>query len=357
MTTTSTSRRAASVEHRLADTTMRRPRPSGWGLALVVVLVLELLVFSLTNKNFFGGGFGMLEQVNLFMPTALVAIGLAMVVLTGNIDLSVGATASLASVVAGSVVLSTGNVMLAVVVALVVGLVVGLVNGVLVAYLKLDSLLVTLAMQFTVGSVAKAVAGTHPPQGFPAGFQGIGRGSIANVPMPLLVFLAVGLVAVVVVGRTRFGRRTVLVGYSASAARYSGISVERTIIGVFVASGMVAALGGVLLAAYYNAGRPASGMSVLMPALTCVVLGGIDVFGGRGRMGDVIVAALVLGYLTQGLLNSGVSSLAATMATGLLLIAALVIKTLSDGGNVKDLARRLGRRAAAVGRPPTPRGA
>ena len=105
---------AAPDQTQLSDTTRRRPRPSGWGLALLVVLILELVLFSATNRNFFGGGFGMLAQINLFMPTALVAMGLAMVVLTGNIDLSVGATASLSSVVVGRMLLSTGNIGLAI---------------------------------------------------------------------------------------------------------------------------------------------------------------------------------------------------------------------------------------------------
>ncbi len=344
---------AAPEQTHLRDTTRRRPRPSGWGLALLVVLILELVLFSATNRNFFGGGFGMLAQINLFMPTALVAMGLAMVVLTGNIDLSVGATASLSSVVVGRLLLSTGNIGLAIVVSVAVGVAIGLLNGVLVAYLKLDSLLVTLAMQFAVGSIAKAIAGTNPPQNFPAGFQAIGRGALANVPSPLILFLVIGLVVVLVMGKTRFGRRTVLIGYNASAGRYSGLPVERTLVGVFVGCATIAALGGVLLSAYYNAGRPQSGMSVLMPALTCVVLGGIDVFGGRGRMGDVIIAVLLMGYLTQGLLNSGVSSLAATMTTGLLLVVALIVKSLSEKQSLGSLGRRLGERFAAVGRRPS----
>ncbi|MCL2464150.1 MAG: ABC transporter permease [Micrococcales bacterium] len=334
----------------IADTTRRRPRPSGWGLALATVLVIELVIFSTTNRNFFGGGFGMLSQIDLFIPTALVAIGLAMVVLTGDIDLSVGATASLSSVVVGRVILSSGNVLLAIVVAVAVGALIGLINGVLVAYLRLDSLLVTLAMQFAVSSFAQAFAGTNPPQGFPVGFQAIGRGSMANIPSALLLFLVVGLIVMFVVGKTRFGRRTVLIGYNMSASRYSGLPVRRTRLGLFVACAAIASIGGVLLSAYYNAGRPQAGMSVLMPALTCVVLGGVDVFGGKGRIGDVIIAALLLGFLTQGLLNSGVSSLAATMVTGLLLVVALIVKTISEKKSIGWLAGRLGQRFTQVGK-------
>lgn len=357
MTTVSMANATAEPGHtQLVDTTRRRPRPSGWGIALAVLLILELLVFSLTNRNFFGGGLGMLSQINLFIPTALVAMGLAMVVLTGNIDLSVGATASLSSVVVGRLILSTGNIGLAIAVAIGVGLLIGLLNGVLVAYLKLDSLLVTLAMQFVVGSVAQAIAGSNPPQDFPAAFQGIGRGTVAGISSPLLLFLVVGFVVLLVVGKTRFGRRVVLIGYNEPASRYSGIPVRRTLVGVFVGCAMIAALGGVLLSAYYNAGRPQSGMSVLLPALTVVVLGGIDVFGGRGRIGDVIIAVLLVGYLMQGLLNSGVSSLAATMTLGLVLVVALIVKSLSEQTSLGALVHSFDERFAALGRRKPPLG-
>lgn len=302
-----------------------------WGLALGAVLIAELVFFSLTNRNFWGGGFGMLSQVELFLPTGIVAIGLAVVVLTGNIDLSVGATASLSSVVVGRLLVAELGIVPSIVLAVAVGAVIGLVNGILVAKLKLDSLLVTLAMQFVVASTAQAVAGTRPPQDFPELFRALGRGSIAQIPISLLLFLALGATVAIYIDRTRSGRATVLTGHNASAARHTGLPVDRTLVSVFVICGAVAALGGVLLSAYYNAGRPASGMSLLMPALTCVVLGGVDVFGGKGRIPDVIVAALLLGFLTQGLLNSGVSSLTTTMVTGLLLVAALVVKGATEG--------------------------
>lgn len=351
MSTVSTANATAEVSQgQLVDTTRRRARASGWGIALAVLLILELLFFSFTNRSFFGGGFGMLSQINLFIPTALVAMGLAMVVLTGRIDLSVGATASLSSVVVGRMLLSTDNVALAISVTIGIGALIGLLNGLMVTYLKLDSLLVTLAMQFVIASVAQAVAGTNPPQGFPDTFQTIGRGTLGGVSSPLVLFLGVGFLVVVVISKTRFGRSVVLIGHNEPATRYSGIRVRRTLIGVFVGSAVIASLGGVLLAAYYNAGRPQSGMSVLMPALTVVVLGGIDIFGGRGRIGDVIIAALLLGYLMQGLLNSGVSSLTATMTMGMVLVLALIVKSLSEGESVGRTMRKSQERLKALTR-------
>ncbi len=303
-----------------------RSRISAWGAVLAALLVAELIYFSITNRNFFGGGTGMLTQIELFLPTGILAMGLALVILTGNIDLSSGAIASLSSVVVGTRLAAGGNVVVAIVTAILVAGAIGLINGLIVALLGIDSLLVTLATQFIASSFAVSLAGDSPPQGFPPGFVKLGQGALFGIPISLLIFLVLSLITAVLVSRSGFGRRLVLTGHNASAARYSGISVTRTLIGVFAASGLIAGIAGVVLAAYFNAGRSDSGMSLLLPAITCVVLGGVDIFGGKGRIGEVVLAVLLLGYLTQGLLNSGFSSLTATMVTGLLLIVGLVVK-------------------------------
>lgn len=304
----------------------RSSRVPVWGSVLAALLIAELVYFSLTNKNFFGGGSGMLTQIELFLPTGILAMGAALVILTGSIDLSAGAIASLASVVVGTELSSGANSVVAILVALAVATVIGLINGLIVAVFGIDSLLVTLATQFIASSVAVSLAGDSPPQGFPKGFVALGQGSVVGVPVALLIFLAVTAGTAVLVGRSGFGRRVVLTGHNPSAARYTGIRVARTLVGVFTLAGLISGIGGVVLAAYFNAGRSDSGMSLLLPAITCVVLGGVDIFGGKGRIGEVMMAVLLLGFLTQGLLNSGFSSLTTTMVTGLLLIVGLIVK-------------------------------
>ena len=316
-------------------------RLSKWGLALLIVLIAELVYFSVTNPSFFGGGVGMTKQVELFLPTGLIALGLGMVVLTGEIDLSVGASAALSSVVVGMLMLRGFPIPLAIAIAVGAGVVVGLLNGFLVAQMKMNSLLATLATQFAINAFANALAGSHPPAHFDAAFTFFGRGRIAGFSFSLIVFLILGIVIWLLMSHTTFGRRVSLLGYNRSAAGHAGISVKSTLIGVFIGSGLMAGLAGVLISSYFDAGRPSSSASLLMPALTCVVLGGVDVFGGQGRMSDVIIAVLVLGFLTQGLLNSGVSMLAATMFQGLLLVAALLVKSMAEGTGIKGLIQRI----------------
>jgi len=304
----------------------RRWRVPAWGACLVLAIIAELVYFTLTTRQFAGHGTGMLDLTEQFAPTGVLALGLAMVILTGNIDLSCGANASLAAVIAGTVLAKGGGPGLAIVAAIAVSTLFGLFNGIIVAFVGIDSLLVTLATQFIVTSIATSVAGASPPFGFSSAFQLIGQGSVNDVPIALLIFLVIALAVIVTTGYTGLGRSLTLIGYSPRAALYSGIAIRGSLTAVFTLCGALSGLAGVLLAAYYNSAQPDIGTDLLLPAITVVILGGMDIFGGRGRIGEVVLAVFLLGFLSQGMLIEGDSSLSITMITGLVLIGALVIK-------------------------------
>jgi ribose/xylose/arabinose/galactoside ABC-type transport system permease subunit len=297
-----------------------------WGLCLLVAIIVELAYFTLTTRQFAGHGTGMLNLSEQFAPTGVLAMGLAMVILTGNIDLSCGASASLAAVLAGTVLEKGGSPVEAIALAIAASTLFGLFNGVIVAFAGIDSLLVTLATQFVITSVATSVAGASPPFGFPGAFTLIGQGAVNDIPIALLVFLVIALAVIVTVNYTIPGRSMTLIGYSPRAAEYSGIAIRGTLTTVFTLCGAASGVAGVLLAAYYNSAQPDIGTNLLLPGITAVILGGMDIFGGRGRIGEVVLAVFLLGYLSQGMLIEGYSSLSITMITGLVLIGALVIK-------------------------------
>jgi AI-2 transport system permease protein len=318
----------------------RRYRVPAWGACLVLAIVAELFYFTLTTRQFAGHGTGMLDLTEQFAPTGVIALGLAMVILTGNIDLSCGASASLAAVIAGTVLAKGGSPVLAIVAAIAVSTLFGLFNGLIVAFVGIDSLLVTLATQFIVTSIATSVAGASPPFGFPSAFTLIGQGSVNDVPFALLIFLVIALAVIVTVGYTSLGRSLTLIGYNPRAALYSGIAIRGSLTAVFTLGGFMSGVAGVLLAAYYNSAQPQIGTDLLLPAITAVILGGMDIFGGAGRIGEVVLAVFLLGFLSQGMLIEGDSSLSVTMVTGLVLIGALVIKFAFE----RNLRQRFGAR-------------
>ena len=317
-----------------------RYRVPAWGACLVLAIIAELTYFTLTTRQFAGHGTGMLNLTEQFAPTGVLALGLAMVILTGNIDLSCGASASLAAVIAGTVLAKGGSPAAAIVAAIAVSSLFGLFNGLIVAFAGIDSLLVTLATQFIVTSVATSVAGASPPFGFPSAFTLLGQGTVNDVPFALLIFLVIALAVIVTAGYTGLGRSLTLIGYNPRAALYSGIAIRGSLTAVFTLSGFMSGVAGVLLAAYYNSAQPQIGTNLLLPAITAVILGGMDIFCGAGRIGEVVLAVFLLGFLSQGMLIEGESSLAVTMITGLVLIGALVIKFAFE----RDLRQRFGAR-------------
>jgi len=322
-----------------------RRRDRNWVLALVVILAVEILYFSTAVSGFFDGGSGLLALSEQFLDIGTIALGSAIVILAGEIDLSAGTMSSLSGIVMAELWQHGLEIWLAVLAALVISAAIGALNGVIITFFKVDSLLVTLAMQFILGAVATALGGGSPPYGFPKSFVSIaGTGTIGPIPNQLIVFAVLAVLVAVVVSKTRMGRSLALIGYNRPAARYSGIRVSRTIVGAFVFSALMAGIAGILVSGFYNAARDDIGDSLLLPAITVVVLGGVDIFGGKGRISGVIVATFVLGFLTEGLLVDGDSSLAATMVTGILLLVCLIFKISLDQRSGIDVRAALRRR-------------
>ncbi len=329
-----------------------------WVVALVALLAGLLAYFVLAVPNFRAlGASGVLGLSEQFLDIGVIALGEALVIFAGEIDLSTGAMSSLAGIVMATLWQQGLNIWLATVLALVVAGLGGLMNGVLVTRFSINSLLVTLGTQFIFSSVATAVGGNTPPYNFPKSFVTLaGTGTIGPVPNQLVTFAVIAVVMWLLMGRSRYGRGLVLIGYNRAAARYTGVNVERTLLGAFVACGLLAGVAGIFVSGYYNAARDDIGDSLLLPAITVVVLGGVDIFGGKGRMSGVIIAAFLLGFLTQGLLIRGDSSLTATMVTGIVLVLCLVLKIGLDrraGVHLKELVQRRfsARRAPLAGGP------
>jgi AI-2 transport system permease protein/rhamnose transport system permease protein len=325
----------------------------GWEASLLALLVAVVAGFGLGVPGFFDNLSGFLGMTGNFLPFGLVALGLSLVIFTGGIDLSVGATASLAAVVAAQLWARYGlDIWAAGLLGLLLGAVLGALNAAVIVRLKIEPLIATLATSFIYGSTAVAVAGDSPPSGFPDAFNALGAGAFAvgslQVPWQLLLFVPLAALFWLLLARSAFGRKLVTLGYNSEAARYSGIRVERVLAAAYVLSGAMAALAGLVLAAYYSAARPDMGDVLLLTTIAMVVLGGVSIFGGEGSMLGVILAVLLLGFLRQGMLIAGFSDMVTTMLTGAILIVSIAVKNLFNrrGGSFGQRLRARLRRAA-----------
>ena len=312
-----------------------------WERALLLLLIAVLGGLAAAVPGFYDGFGSFLALTENFLPFGIVAFGLATVILTGGIDLSVGAVAGLSAVVMADLWSGLGlSIWLASLVGVLVGAVVGLVNGLIITRLRTEPLIATLATSFIVLSAATALAGASPPSGFPDAFNAMGTGTVAGVPVQIVIFVFLSAVFVAL-QRSPFGRRVVTIGHNPEAARYSGVRVERVLLAAYVISGTTAALAGIVLASYYSAVRADMGDLLLLSTITMVVLGGVSIFGGEGSMGGVIIAVLLLGFLRQGMLIAGFSDMVTTMLTGAILLGAIAIKNIAPGGAGGALLKRI----------------
>ncbi|MDX5929579.1 ABC transporter permease [Acidiphilium acidophilum] len=306
-----------------------------WDRTLSLITVALLTGFCLFIPGFYDGFGGTLAITEQFLPFGFVAIGLAIVILTGGIDLSVGAIASLAAVIMALLTKQSGvNIWLAALIAIGIGVLLGWLNGLIITRLRIEPLIATLATSFIYASLATAFAGPAPPYGFVKSFAVLGTGTIGGIiPVPLVLFAALAFAFTLLIKRTGFGRRVIMIGYNRDAAHYAGVAVPTMLRRVYALSGLMAAIAGIMLASYYDAVRPDMGNILLLTAITMVVLGGVSIFGGEGGILGVVLGVLILGILRQGMLIAGFSDMITTMLTGAILLVSIGAKNLlSDRG-------------------------
>ncbi|MGH3195285.1 MAG: ABC transporter permease [Streptosporangiaceae bacterium] len=268
-----------------------------------------------------------------FAPICVISVGMTFVILCAEIDLSVASTVSLAGLV-GAVVLSYAGVPwpVGVLTSLAIGAGVGLINGFIVGYLGVPSFLVTLGTLEAIGAIALMATGTLSiPITSPGFLATFGPGSFAGIPLDVWWAILVIVVAVYVLHFTAFGKWVYTVGDSRLAAKYAGLSKARILLIVLVVSGVLAAFGGVLLAGRVTAGDPTAGTDLELTAIAAVILGGTDLFGGKGTIIGTVIGALFLSIIQDGLVLFGLSAQVLTLVTGSIIVLVVMVNAIANG--------------------------
>lgn len=230
---------------------------------------------------------------------ALLALAMTFVIISGGIDLSVGSTMALAAVVLGLMHEAGAPMWVASSAAVLVGAAAGAINGVFVAVVGVHPLIVTLATLAAYRGLAEGISLGRPISGFPDGFQQLGTGAVAGVPIPVLIVLIATLVAGLILSRTVAGFWVYTIGGNETAARYAGVPVERVKIGLYTVSGIAAGAAGVIFAARRNTAKADIGTGIELEVITAVVLGGVNIFGGRGTMTGTVLGVLLIHELRE----------------------------------------------------------
>ncbi|MGY1591184.1 ABC transporter permease [Geodermatophilus sp. SYSU D00708] len=295
---------------------------------LPVLLVVAVATFAVIEPRFLSAvnGTNISRQLSFLL---LVTIAQMLVLLTAEIDMSVGATIALTSVVSSTVMVSTGSVPLGVLAGIAVGIVIGLVNGLVVARFKVPSFIVTIGTASVATGLALLLSAGTPITGLPDGFTSVlGASDVAGIPVSFLIAVVVLGAVWFLLSWTVLGHYLFAVGGGEDAARLVGVPVLRTKVTAFVMCSVLTSLAGVLLTARVSSGEPTLGQEYVILAIAAAVLGGTSFFGGEGRLGLVAVGALFLVVLSNGMNLIRVPSYVQEVVLGGLLVAAVIIDRL-----------------------------
>lgn len=293
------------------------------------ILVIEFLIFSLAIKSFLTLG-NILSVGRQMSFTGIAAIGMTLVMLTGGIDISVGSMLAMAGVLCAKLSADVGlPLWIAVVITLLIGALFGLINGAAVTRLHIPALIATLATQTILKGIAYLLTNAVPVKNLSATYKFLGQGYIFGViPVPLIITVALYVLAWWYLDKTYLGRRVYLSGGNEEAARLSGINTKWTITGTYVFSGVFAAIAGVLMAARLGSGQPSVGSGFEMDVITATVLGGISVNGGKGKVVNVFVGACIMGVLANGMTMLNINQYLQWIINGLVLLFAVTMSNL-----------------------------
>lgn len=296
----------------------------GFGLALLLLVLFASVASDvfLTERN-------AINVSRQMVTNGLISIGMLLVILSGGIDLSVGSVVAFGGLLTAGLQ-GTMPFGFAIAIALAVGMLIGLINGLLIAYLRLQPFIVTLA---TMGAVRGGLyIYSESPQyaSSPAFMQYLGLGTVFGIPTPFLIFAACLPVAWFFLNHMPAGRAVVAIGVNAEAVRLAGIDVRRHIAGTYVASGLFAATAGVLLAARLGISQPSVGVGYELDAIAAVVIGGGILGGGGGTLVGMLGGVLALAFVDNILNLFNVQSYYQQMLKGLIILVAVIARRRSD---------------------------
>jgi len=302
----------------------------------LTALAAVLVIMGLASPHFltaatFGSVAFQLPELGVLTLAMLVPI------LTGGLNLAITFTANIAGLTLawtlqthGGADAGPGAFLVGSCLALIVGALSGLVMGLVIAFTRAHPILVSLSMMIFLRGLGEFLTRGGDISGFPAFIAPIGHGSVLGIPVPLLILVACVLASHVLLSRTRLGFSTYMIGSNIESARYSGINTRKVLVLVYMLSGIMAAVAGIIMLARFNSVRVGHGESYLLITVLACFLGGINPFGGFGRVLPVFVALVVLQLLSSGLNLLGANQHLTTAVWGILLIIVMVMRWASS---------------------------
>lgn len=287
-------------------------------LVVLIIVMAQLSPAFLTTRNLF-------NITRFIAEIGLISLGMTMVILTGGIDLSVGAILGMCGIVMGALFALGVGVWWAAAIALLVGTLAGFLNGMLAVLTRVHPLVITLATLAIYRGIAHGIAQGDSYSGFPKTFFFLGQGYLGPIPTQLLVFVVFAVVASYLLSRTTFGRSLYAFGHNETATRFAGIPVDRLQIAVYTLTGFLSGLAAVVFVSRVSSARGDSGALMELDVITAVVLGGTALTGGRGSILGTLLGLLIVGVVRNGLTLAFVPLEVQAVFVGVILIVAVTL--------------------------------
>jgi ribose transport system permease protein len=297
--------------------------------AILGVLFILIAFFTIVTDSFLTTGniLNIARQVSML---GISAVGMTCVILTSGIDISVGSVMGVTNIVGALLMTKYGMPILpAVLITLVVAAAVGLVNGIFVSYIGVPALITTLAMMTLLRGVTYVLCDGLPVWGLPDSFRTLGQGYIGIIPIPVIIMFLIFIIGWVFLNRTKTGRYIYGLGGNREAVRLAGIRTKRVEAGVFVISGFLTGIAGLIMLSRINTGQPKIGTAFEMDVITAVVLGGVSVMGGVGSILGVLLGVFITGILSNGMILLDISEYYQQIIKGVVLLLAVTFDSLA----------------------------
>ena len=311
-------------------------------LIFFTIAILVFLAIALGDKVYNGRNFqSMAFQIAEF---ATLAFGMGLVMLLGGIDLGIVANANLSGIMAAFVLSNpgiqaalgeVGAIVVGMLTALVVGTVCGLFNGVLISKASVNPIVATLGTMTLYNGISTASTGGNGVSGFPKAFTNLGVATVAKVPVLFIIFIVVAVVVIFVMTYTSFGKKIYMIGENHTAARFSAINNEKSIMIIYALAGLLAGIAGIMIIARVNSAKVGYGDTYLLQAILVVVLGGVSPSGGKGKMAGILLALACIQILQSAFTVWQFTPYAKKLIWGAMLLAILFMLKLVDYLDVK----------------------
>ncbi|MGA1835657.1 ABC transporter permease [Herbiconiux sp. 11R-BC] len=310
-------------------------------LGIYIAAIVLFIILGVLNPNFLTPG-NLRDVAVSASVNAIIGIGLTFVIITGGIDLSVGAVASFVGIVSSTLMVNGGiPPLLGLLAGLVLGIVCGAVNGLLVTKLRLPPFIATLGTMSVFQGCAYVATNGKPVYDVPKEFVLMLNSYVLGIPVVVIIVAVVGIGAGLLLRKTVFGQNVIAVGGSEETAWLSGVRVHRVKIAVYCIAGGLSALAGLVIVARINAAQPDAGAPYQLTAIAAAVIGGANLMGGEGRIAGTLVGAVILGALTNGLVLLNVPSFYEQIVTGLVVLIAV---SLDQGSKGWPMLKRAGKK-------------